>query len=146
MTHVAKIKQCRHVDDNQVNQLFKADETSNYYQGQALTIDDGVVAPVKAVDEAVFGICETTRESDSYAFEVTVRQPRMGDTYTIETDFNLASTDVGTFYGIAPDGHGGYVVSASGEAKQFRLMAVLGPRMGEFEFNRYVTDANLGVS
>lgn len=39
MTHVSKIKQCRHVDDNQVNQLFKADETKDYYQGQALKIN-----------------------------------------------------------------------------------------------------------
>ena len=39
MAHVSKIKQCRHVDDNQVNQLFKADETKDYYQGQALKID-----------------------------------------------------------------------------------------------------------
>lgn len=54
MTHVSKIKQCRHVDDNQVNQLFKADETKDYYQGQALKIDSGVVSPVTAVSDIVF--------------------------------------------------------------------------------------------
>lgn len=54
MAHVSKIKQCRQVDDNQVNQLFKADETKEYYQGQALKIDDGVVSPVEAVNEPVF--------------------------------------------------------------------------------------------
>ena len=77
MAHVSKIKQCRQVDDNQVNQLFKADETKDYYQGQALKIVDGVVSPVEAVDEPVFGISEVTRGSSEHAFEVNVRQPRM---------------------------------------------------------------------
>jgi len=54
MAHVSKIKQCKHVDDNQVNQLFKADETKDYYQGQALKLVDGVVSPVDAVDDVVF--------------------------------------------------------------------------------------------
>ena len=66
MAHVSKIKQCRHVDDNQVNQLFKADETKDYYQGQALKIVDGVVSPVDAVSDEVFGICEVTRGSSEY--------------------------------------------------------------------------------
>lgn len=145
MAHVSKIKQCRHVDDNQVNQLFKADETKDYYQGQALKIVDGVVSPVDAVDDEVFGICEVTRGSSEYWFEVNVRQPRMGDTYSVETDFDLTDANVGTFYGIKPDGQGGYQVSATWEKKQWRLITVLGPRVGEFEFERYITDADLGA-
>ena len=143
MAHVSKIKQCRQVDDNQVNQLFKADETKEYYQWQALKIDDGIVSPVEDVDEVVFGICEETRGSSEYGFNVTVRQPRMGDTYTVETDFDLDEDNVGTYYGIAPDGEGGYQISATWESKQWRLMAVLGPRVWEFEFERAdgVTDA-----
>lgn len=136
MAHVSKIKQCRQVDDNQVNQLFKADETKDYYQGQALLIEDGVVSPVAAVDDVVFGICETTRGSSEYGFEVNVRQPRVGDTYTVETDFDLVEANVGTYYGIKPDGNGGYQISATWESKQWRLMAVLWPRVGEFEFER----------
>lgn len=103
MAHVSKIKQCRQVDDNQVNQLFKADETKDYYQGQALKIVDGVVSPVAAVSDEVFGICEETRGSSAYAFNVIVRQPRVGDTYSVETDFDLAEANIGTFYGIKPD-------------------------------------------
>ena len=113
MAHVSKIKQCRQVDDNQVNQLFKADETKDYYQGQALKIVDGVVSPIEDVDEVVFGICEETRGSSEYAFNVTVRQPRMGDTYSLETDFDLDVDNVGTYYGIKPDGEGGYQISAT---------------------------------
>lgn len=130
MAHVSKIKQCKHVDDNQVNQLFKADETASYYQGQALKIENGVVSPVDAADDVVFGICETTRGSSEYAFEVNVRQPRVGDTYTLETDFDLAASNVGTYYGIIPEEDsdsnptGGYVISTSGESKQWRLMTV----------------------
>lgn len=146
MAHVSKIKQCRHVDDNQVNQLFKADETKDYYQGQALKIVDWVVSPVEAVSEPVFWISEVTRGSSEHAFEVNVRQPRVGDTYTVETDFDLAAENIGTFYGIKPDGNGGYQVSATWEAKQWRLIAILGPRVGEFEFERYITDADLGVA
>jgi hypothetical protein len=77
MAHVSKIKQCKHVDDNQVNQIFKADETKDYYQGQAVKIASGVVSPVTAVDDVVFGICEEDHESDTYAFNIHVRQPRM---------------------------------------------------------------------
>lgn len=77
MAHVSKIKQCKHVDDNQVNQIFKADETESYYQGQAVKIASGVVSPVTAVDDVVFGICEEDHESDTYAFNIHVRQPRM---------------------------------------------------------------------
>ena len=113
MAHVSKIKQCRQVDDNQVNQLFKADETKDYYQGQALKIDDGVVSPVEDVDEPVFGICEETRGSSEYAFNVIVRQPRVGDTYTVETDFDLDEDNVGTFYGIKATDNGGYQVSST---------------------------------
>ena len=145
MAHVSKIKQCRQVDDNQVNQLFKADETKEYYQGQALKIDDGVVSPVEAVNEPVFWICEETRGSSEYAFNVIVRQPRVGDTYSVETDFDLDEDNVGTFYGIKATTNGGYQVSATWEKKQWRLIAVLGPRVGEFEFERYITDADLGV-
>ena len=94
MAHVSKIKQCRQVDDNQVNQLFKADETKDYYQGQALRIVDGVVSPVEEVDDVVFGICEETRGSSEYSFNVIVRQPRMGDTYTVESDFDLEEESV----------------------------------------------------
>jgi len=145
MAHVSKIKQCRQVDDNQVNQLFKADETKDYYQGQALKIVEGVVSPVEDVDEPVFGICEETRGSSEYAFNVIVRQPRVGDTYSVETDFDLDEDNVGTFYGIKATTNGGYQVSATWEKKQWRLIAVLGPRVGEFEFERYITDADLGV-
>lgn len=119
MAHVSKIKQCKHVDDNQVNQLFKADETKEYYQGQALKITSGVVSPVAAASDIVFGICETTRGSSQYAFEVNVRQPRVGDTYTLETDFDLAATNVGTYYGIIPEEDtdsnptGGYLISTT---------------------------------
>lgn len=113
MAHVSKIKQCRQVDDNQVNQLFKADETKEYYQGQALKIDDGIVSPIEDVDEVVFGICEETRGSSEYSFNVTVRQPRMGDTYSLETDFDLDEDNVGTYYGIKPDGEGGYQISTT---------------------------------
>ena len=145
MAHVSKIKQCRQVDDNQVNQLFKADETKDYYQGQALKMVEGVVSPVEDVDEPVFWICEETRGSSEYAFNVTVRQPRVGDTYTVETDFDLDEDNVGTFYGIKATDNGGYQVSSTWETKQWRLMAVLGPRVGEFEFERYITDTDLGV-
>lgn len=141
MAHVSKIKQCKHVDDNQVNQIFKADETESYYQGQAVKIASGVVSPVDAVDDVVFGICEEDHESDTYAFNIHVRQPRVGDTYTIETDFDLAATAVGTYYGIKPTSNGGYQVSASGESKQWRLITVLGTRVGEFEFERVVNNS-----
>lgn len=137
MTHVSKIKQCRHVDDNQVNQLFKADETKDYYQGQALKINSWVVSPVTAVSDIVFWVCETTCSSSAYGFEVNVRQPRVGDTYTLETDFDLAAANVWTYYGIKPDGHGGYQISSTWEKKQWRLITVLGTRVGEFEFERY---------
>lgn len=113
MAHVSKIKQCRQVDDNQVNQLFKADETKDYYQGQALKIVEGIVSPVEDVDEPVFGICEETRGSSEYAFNVTVRQPRVGDTYTVETDFDLDEDNIGTFYGIKATDNGGYQVSST---------------------------------
>ena len=137
MTHVSKIKQCRHVDDNQVNQLFKADETKDYYQGQALKIDSWVVSPVTAVSDIVFWVCETTCDSSAYGFEVNVRQPRVGDTYSLETDFDLAESNVGTYYGIKPDGNGGYQISSTWEKKQWRLITVLWVRVGEFEFERY---------
>lgn len=142
MVYVSKIKQCRHVDDNQVNQLFKADETKEYYQGQALTIANGIVAPVDDESDVVFGICEEDHESSEYGFNVNVRQPRMGDTYTIETDFALAQAHVGTTFGIIPETDdedeptGGYIVSSTGTSKQFKLVAILGEYVGEFEFIR----------
>ena len=73
-------------------------------------------------------------------------------TYTLETNFDLSTDNVGTFYGIVPETDsssnptGGYVISTSWEAKQWRLMTVFWPRVGEFEFERYITDADLGVS
>jgi len=37
----------------------------------------------------------------------------MGDTYTLETDFDLNEDNVGTFYGIKATTNGGYQVSAT---------------------------------
>jgi hypothetical protein len=48
----------------------------------------------------------------------------------------LASTAVGTYYGIKKTSSGGYQVSTTGESKQWRLITVLGTRVGEFEFQR----------
>ena len=149
MVYVAKIKQCRHVDDNQVNQIFKADETESYYQGQALTLDEtyGVVKPVSAASDVVFGICEEDHESSEYDFNVHVRQPRLGDTYTIETDFALDQAHIGQYFGIIPDTDddsdptGGYIISTDGTSKQFKLVEIYGDYVGEFEFNRANAEA-----
>ncbi len=37
----------------------------------------------------------------------------MGDTYSLETDFDLDEDNVGTYYGIKPDGEGGYQISTT---------------------------------
>ena len=78
MAHKAVIKQNKVVDDNNVNQAFLADNTADYYDGQALTIDSGVVAPVSQADDVVFGISCVERPSDTLesAFKVNLRQPR----------------------------------------------------------------------
>ena len=89
MAHKAVIKQNKVVDDNNVNQAFLADNTADYYDGQALTISSGVVAPVSDEAEVVFGICCVDRPADELELEykVFLRQPRTWDTFLLETDF-----------------------------------------------------------
>lgn len=151
MAHKAVIKQNKVVDDNNVNQAFLADNTADYYDGQALTIDSGVVAPVSQADDVVFGISCVERPSDTLesAFKVNLRQPRTWDTFLLETDFDLDDTLIGTYYGIIPEldsdsnPTGWYVISTTWTQLQWRLISILSTRYGEFEFERAngVTDA-----
>ena len=144
MAHKAVIKQNKVVDDNNVNQAFLADNTADYYDGQALTIDSWVVAPVADADEVVLWICTCDRPSDTLEseFKLNLRQPRTWDTFLLETDFDLEAANIGTYYGIIPeeddnnDPTGWYVISTTGTQLQWRLISILWTRCGEFEFER----------
>lgn len=144
MAFKSVIKQNKVVDDNNVNQLFVADNTVDYYDGQALTIASWVVAPVEDKAEVVFGISCCDRVSDTLEsdYKINVRQPRTWDTFLIKTDFDLAQANVGTYYGIIPEEDssnnptGWYLISTTWTCKQRRLISILGTRYGEFEFER----------
>lgn len=144
MAFKSVIKQNKVVDDNNVNQLFVADNTVDYYDGQALTIASWVVAPVESEAEVVFGISCCDRVSDTLEsnYKINVRQPRTWDTFLIKTDFDLAQANVGTYYGIIPEEDssnnptGWYLISTTWTCKQRRLISILGTRYGEFEFER----------
>lgn len=152
MAHKAVIKQNKVVDDNNVNQAFLADNTADYYDGQALTIDSGEVAPVSAAADVVFWICTCDRPSDTLEseFKVNLRQPRTWDTFLLETDFDLADSNIGTYYGIIPEldsdtnPTGWYVISTTWTQLQWRLISILWERVGEFEFQRF-TNADAEV-
>lgn len=153
MAFKSVIKQNKVVDDNNVNQLFLADNTEDYYDWQALKIASGEVAPVDDAWDVVFGISCCDRASDTLEseYKINVRQPRTWDTFLIKTDFDLADANVGTYYGIIPEldsdsnPTGWYLISASGTSLQWRLITVLWERYGEFEFERAngVVDAAL---
>lgn len=153
MAFKSVIKQNKVVDDNNVNQLFVADNTADYYDGQALTIDSWVVAPVEDEAEVVFGISCCDRESDTLEsdYKINVRQPRTWDTFLIKTDFDLEQANIGTYYGIVPEEDddsnltGWYLISTDGTVKQWRLISILWTRYGEFEFQRY-TEADAWVT
>ena len=136
------LKQNKVSSENNVNNIYRADPTQSYYPGQALKMDDatGLVKPVSAVGDKVFGICETEMDATTLdpKFEVVVRQPRQYDTYKIVSDFKLTQAHVGDAFGIIPESGatGGYVVSASGTSKQFVLVTILSDNLGEFEFNK----------
>lgn len=136
------MKQNKISSENNVNNIYRADPTQSYYPGQALKMDDatGLVKPVSAVGDKVFGICETEMDATTLdpKFEVVVRQPRQYDTYKIVSDFKLTQAHVGDAFGIIPESGatGGYVVSASGTSKQFVLVTILSDNLGEFEFNK----------
>ena len=144
MAYKSVIKQNKVVDDNNVNQAFLADNTEDYYDGQALTIASGEVAPVAYADDEVFGICCTDRVSDTAEseFKINLRQPRTWDTFLLKTDFDLADANIGTYYGIIPEEDddsnptGWYVISTTGTRLQWRLISILWKKYGEFEFKR----------
>ena len=144
MAFKSVIKQNKVVDDNNVNQLFVADNTADYYDGQALTIASWVVAPVEAEDDVVFGIscCDRVHDTLENDYKINVRQPRTWDTFLIKTDFDLAQANVGTYYGIIPEEDsdsnptGWYLISTDWTSKQWRLISILWTRYGEFEFER----------
>lgn len=145
MAHKAVIKQNKVVDDNNVNQAFLADNTADYYDGQAVSITDWVVAPFEGWEgEYVFWICCVDRHSDTLEseFKINVRQPRTWDTFLLETDFDLEEANIGTVYGILPEEDadenptGWYVASWDATTKQWRLISILWLRCGEFEFER----------
>lgn len=149
MAFKSVIKQNKVVDDNNVNQLFVADNTADYYDGQAVTIASWVVAPVTDADEIVLWICCCDRHNDTLEndFKVNVRQPRTWDTFLIKTDFDLEQANIGTYYGIVPEEDddsnltGWYLISTDGTVKQWRLVTILWTRYWEFEFERYVEPA-----
>ena len=146
MAFKSVIKQNKVVDDNNVNQLFVADNTADYYDGQALTLDSDtwLVAPVVDEAEVVFWISCCDRVSDTLEsdYKINVRQPRTWDTFLIKTDFDLAQANVGTYYGIIPEEDsdsnptGWYLISTTWTCKQWRLISILWTRYGEFEFER----------
>lgn len=147
MAFKSVIKQNKVVDDNNVNQLFVADNTADYYDGQAVTLDADTwtVAPVTDADEVIFWLCCCDRHNDTLEndFKVNVRQPRTWDTFLIKTDFDLEQANIGTYYGIVPEEDddsnltGWYLISTNGTQKQWRLISILWDRYGEFEFQRY---------
>lgn len=153
MAFKSVIKQNKVVDDNNVNQLFLADNTKDYYDGQALTIDSWVVAPVEDEAEVVFGICCCDRPNDTLEsdYKINLRQPRTWDTFLLKTDFDLADSNIGTYYGIIPEldtdsnPTGWYLISTTWTQLQWRLISILWTRYGEFEFERAngVVDAAL---
>lgn len=144
MAFKSVIKQNKVVDDNNVNQLFLADNTEDYYDWQALKIAGGEVAPVDDEADVVFWICCCDRESDTLEsdYKINARQPRTWDTFLIKTDFDLADANVGTYYGIIPEldsdsnPTGWYLISTTWTQPQWRLITVLWERYGEFEFER----------
>lgn len=145
MAHKAVIKQNKVVDDNNVNQAFLADNTQDYYDWQALTIAGWEVAPVAAAEDVVFWISCVDRPSDTLEsdYKVFLRQPRTWDTFLLETDFDLADSNIGTYYGIIPEldtnsnPTGWYVISTTWTQLQWRLISILWERVGEFEFQRF---------
>ncbi len=144
MAFKSVIKQNKVVDDNNVNQLFVADNTADYYDGQALTIDSWVVAPVTDEAEVVFGIscCDRVHDTLESDYKINVRQPRTWDTFLIKTDFDLAQANIGIYYGIIPEEDaasnptGWYLISTTWTQLQWRLISILWTRYGEFEFER----------
>lgn len=147
MAFKSVIKQNKVVDDNNVNQLFVADNTKDYYDGQAVTLDADtwLLAPAVDADEVIFWLCCCDRPNDTLEndYKINVRQPRTWDTFLIKTDFDLEQANIGTYYGIVPEEDddsnltGWYLISTDWTQKQWRLISILWDRYGEFEFQRF---------